>query len=108
MEKFQIGDWVYYDGNEISWLYGAVGFVTIAGEVKCAVEFVKDNQGNRIRTEKFIPVKDLIKSKTTSPLSEEEIKALIDIALDTRDFEWAKQLMEQFEGRKNEKVGGGV
>jgi hypothetical protein len=46
--------------------------------------------------------KDLLKSKSTAPILEEEFKVLIDLALATKDFEWCRQLVKQLEGRQKE------
>jgi hypothetical protein len=101
-EKFQIGDWVYYNGEDYHTLHGGIGYITIAGEVKCEVQFIQDHKGLPLRYKKMLPNKDLLKSKSTAPILEEEFKALIDLALETKDFEWCRQLVKQFEGRQKE------
>jgi hypothetical protein len=101
-EKFQIGDWVYYNGEDYHTFHGGIGYITIVGEVKCEVQFIQDHKGLPLRYKKMLPNKDLLKSKSTAPILEEEFKALIDLALATKDFEWCRQLVKQFEGLQKE------
>jgi hypothetical protein len=100
--EMKVGDWVYYNGYD-EWLEGTLGYLDRVIDTYCVVEFIKDNKGNRLKYRKQCSIKELIPAKI-QPMTKEEFKFLMDLALATKDFEWCKQLMEQFEGRKKEKV----
>jgi len=93
MATFNVSDWVYYDG-ENSLLHGALGYIEEISSRSCVVQFVKDIKGKPINTARIIDIKDLMPARTS--LTKENVDALIDLALATRDFEWCRQLTEQY------------
>jgi hypothetical protein len=95
MATFNVGDWVYYNNDE-SWLDGALGYIDKINHGMCVVEFVKDRQGNRLKTREVLSVERLIPANMMQPLADEAFRFLMDLALATRDFEWCRQLTEQY------------
>jgi hypothetical protein len=100
MKKFNVGDWVYYDGEHYASLEGALGFVEYVGYSRCLVEFIKDRNGNRIKFRKEINFEDLMPASELF-LDEQALKNLIDLALDTDDEEWFIELTELYKQLKN-------
>jgi hypothetical protein len=100
MEKLKIGDWVYYAGNEEHQLEGALGYVDRIVDSYCAVEFIKDYKGKRLKRRKSCTMKELIPAISTQLLTKQEFDFLMDLALATKDFEWCRHLMKQLEKGK--------
>jgi hypothetical protein len=100
MEKLKVGDWVYYVGTYIPF-QGAIGYVEKIDPFDCTVVFTVDPNGKNIFERRKMPISYLKPSKSMQPITEAAFKFLMDLALETRDFEWCKQLVEKFEGRAN-------
>jgi IDEAL domain len=100
MKKFNIGDWVYYDGEHYASLEGALGFVENVGYAKCMVHFIKDRKGKKIDFKKNIDFEDLTPASEMF-LDEPALKNMIDLALDTDDEEWFMELTELYKQLKN-------
>jgi hypothetical protein len=95
MAMFNVGDWVYYTDDYYEDLEGALGFVLSVNYSRCSVHFIKDAKGKRIDIIKNINFEDLIPANSTQ-LDEQSFEVLMDLALATRDFEWCRELTEQY------------
>jgi hypothetical protein len=104
MEKLKIGDWVYYAGEDEQQLEGALGYVDRIVDSYCAVEFIQDYKGKRLKRRKSCTMKELIPAKSIPPMTKEVFDTLMDLALATKDFEWCRQLVEQLEGEKRKSM----
>ena len=92
------GDWVIYL-NKNSWLYGAVGYVKGNDGYNYDVQFTRDSKGEPMWSRKVCSINQL-KLANAEKLTEESYRSLMDIALATRDYEWCKQLTEQYNRTK--------
>jgi hypothetical protein len=101
VNRLEVGDWVYYAGDDEPQLDGALGYIDRIVDTYCAVEFIRDQKGKRLKWRKQCSIKELIPAKTQS-LTKGEFDYLMDLALKTKDYEWCKQLVEQFEGQKKQ------
>lgn len=98
MARVNEGDWVYYVGKEYDWLEGALGFIEDVERTCYLVMFTQNSSGEPIRTKKYVGISNAIPAETPeeAPMIEQSFKALIDLALQTKDFEWCRQLTEQY------------
>jgi uncharacterized protein YpiB (UPF0302 family) len=106
MERLNVGDWVYYVGAEYDHLDGALGFIVDVERTCYLVEFTQTYNGDPIRTQKYVELDDVIPAEKPeeTPMTEYSLQTLIDLALQTRDHEWFKELSEQYK-RLKEKAG---
>ncbi|EZP75033.1 hypothetical protein H839_16073 [Parageobacillus genomosp. 1] len=95
MARVNIGDWVYYVGVYEA-LEGAMGYVEKIDGGECSVIFTVDPKGKPIFMRKHLPISYVIPATNTQPLTEQSFEVLMDLALATRDFEWCRQLTEQY------------
>ncbi|KZR57921.1 hypothetical protein [Pseudobacillus badius] len=53
----------------------------------------------RVGTSKHLRYEEIVHSKQTTHLTKEDYNVLINLAIDQRDFEWAKELLERRDGK---------
>jgi hypothetical protein len=94
MARVNVGDWVYYVGSYEA-LEGAMGYVEKINCGECSVIFTVDPKGKPIFMRKHLPISYVIPANSTQ-LDEQSFEVLMDLALATRDFEWCRQLTEQY------------
>lgn len=95
MPKFNVGDWVVCNGsNKLA--KGALGFIELVNERHkiYKVQYMYDKNRNPFHFQRIDHEEDLLPADQT--LAKEDIDALIDLALDMRDFEWARELVEKY------------
>jgi len=97
---FDIGDWVVYL-NQSSNLYRSVGFITSYAitDDSYYVCLTRDAHGRSINKTIYCREGSLAHIKRER-MAGEAYRALIDIALATKDYEWCKQLTEQYNRTK--------
>lgn len=96
--QFQKGDWVELSHTSFGYnpkAKGSVGFVSIVKEDEniAKVVFLKHGNGSRIRRVEWVDIENL--SKVEPSLEENELHALIDMALDMNDQKWFLELTER-------------
>jgi hypothetical protein len=89
-EKLKIGEWVkVIDPN---YLIGYVGFVTDYDPIdeEYRIRFTRNSKGKPIKGHKWVNVDSVM--TLTIGKEEDDLLALIDLALETNDREWFSEL----------------
>jgi hypothetical protein len=91
-EVFKVGEWVTVDSGFIKGFTGFIIKYDFAGD-RYFVNLTKTANGNPIDAGRWIDEERLIPPKKFK--EEEDLLALIDMALDTNDREWFAELTSQ-------------
>lgn len=89
-EKLEIGQWVQSWGASRI-IDKCIGFIEFSEKDIHFVRFVKNNKGERIHRGSWVDAEDLIGLEPI--LAVEDIKTLIDMAIDMKDKEWFEELI---------------
>ncbi|MDC3413931.1 hypothetical protein [Terrihalobacillus insolitus] len=84
--EIYVGKWVKFKEGKKEFTGFVVGIKHFESEARVAVPKLR-----KTKTVPFFSIKDYEEPTIDS----EQIDAMIDVALDTRDFEWVKELLEQ-------------
>lgn len=87
-EKLTVGQWVQAFGT-MRVIDKCIGFIELSEKDIYFVRFVKNSKGEPIHRGAWVDREDLIELESTSF---EDIKDLIDMALDRKDKEWFQEL----------------
>jgi uncharacterized protein YpiB (UPF0302 family) len=98
----QPGDWVIVV-NKSSTLYLWIGFVEWIRPPECKVQFTLDPHGRPTGEAYRILMRDLEVIEKWEP-TDDAIDTMIDLALDTRDEEWFRELIAQKGGERVDTV----
>lgn len=96
MALVNVGDWVFYIGDEYEYLTGALGYIEEIHGTTGFVMFTKSPSGKPISIKRYVYMFELSPADDRTLMTEQEYKSLIDIALSTRDYGWCKELLEQY------------
>ncbi|WP_078379138.1 IDEAL domain-containing protein [Sutcliffiella halmapala] len=96
-KKFRKGDWVRISqaiGDTNPKAIGTIGFITDVNieDEEASVMFLKHGSGKSIKRLEWMYLEEL--SIVPPTLEEEDLHALIDMALDTNDKEWFQELTD--------------
>ncbi|WP_141433711.1 hypothetical protein [Bacillus sp. 03113] len=88
---FQVGDWIVniHSGN-IGYVDGINTFTN-----RMSVRYVRDKKGNRLTSVQYGDPYNFILAPFQGDTGKEGLLYLIDLALDTKDIQWAKTLFEK-------------
>lgn len=95
----QPGDWVYCVNPHES-VFGWLGYIDWIRPPECSVVFTRTNDGQRLKQKRRMLIRDFIVIDSTAEWASSEIDAMIDIALDTRDEEWFRELVQRKGGER--------
>ncbi len=99
MKKAEKSGWVFCN-DENSLLYGATGYILDLGLVSANVHFVLSDDGQALDRFLVMEYTKLIPATVKPPMNKEAFDAFMDLALQTRDYEWAKKLVQEYEQEK--------
>jgi hypothetical protein len=99
-ELYKVGEWVSVDSGLIKGFTGYIVKYDFEDD-RYFVNFTSTGNGNALNTGRWIDVERLVPAKKDK--EEDDLFALIDMALDTDDKEWFKELSSQLQ---NVSLGG--
>lgn len=95
-----VGDWIYYSGNQYPELIGSLGYVLGVGTHTFFIKVIKDERGKSVDKGFSCVKSEIAMAAIDVPFNRNMFDALMDLALATKDFGWCRELLERFEGVK--------
>lgn len=96
---FKPFDWVEIIGDEFNGIVGTLCIVLEIDEDDATVhvEAVKHKRGHKMRGRKWVNLCEV--ENIPMEQNEADIRAMIDLALDLKDFDWCKELTKKLPGK---------